>query len=217
MRNKSRFVLAIMTFGFAFDAVVAAAQGWPARPITMVVPLAAGGAGDALARIACIDAKCRRGLRHQLSQAERAGARARRRIPARLDRDDGDEQSRVEILAVGLRDRLLREVHCGLAIEGRVEALQRTSIELVERRRRRALCAREKKQQRNSRTRRSKFHGGASARFGFGSAAKTNGLEVEVAAELGYALLHGVAHLGVKLFFLLVGKSPVDHVACGRK
>jgi tripartite-type tricarboxylate transporter receptor subunit TctC len=55
MRKNSRVTLAAMiTLGFAFDVcnpVIAAAQSWPARPLSMVVPLAAGGAGDVLARI----------------------------------------------------------------------------------------------------------------------------------------------------------------------
>src|SRR5262245_18556738 len=35
----------------AFTPGIAAAQSWPVRPMSMVVPLAAGGAGDVLARI----------------------------------------------------------------------------------------------------------------------------------------------------------------------
>jgi tripartite-type tricarboxylate transporter receptor subunit TctC len=44
------------TFGFAFAAILAAlgtatAQEWPSRPLTMVVPFAAGGTGDVYGRI----------------------------------------------------------------------------------------------------------------------------------------------------------------------
>jgi tripartite-type tricarboxylate transporter receptor subunit TctC len=44
----------MMAIGVAFEGFAplpAAAQSWPARPLSMVVPLAAGGAGDVLARI----------------------------------------------------------------------------------------------------------------------------------------------------------------------
>ena len=45
-----RFVFAgIAALGFAF-ALPAAAQGYPSKPIKMIVPLAAAGTGDTLAR-----------------------------------------------------------------------------------------------------------------------------------------------------------------------
>jgi tripartite-type tricarboxylate transporter receptor subunit TctC len=47
-------LIAMTASGVVFEGfapVPAAAQSWPTRPITMVVPLAAGGAGDVLARI----------------------------------------------------------------------------------------------------------------------------------------------------------------------
>src|SRR5947209_4264139 len=52
--NIRALLIAIMASGVVFEGfspVPAAAQSWPTRPITMVVPLAAGGAGDVLARI----------------------------------------------------------------------------------------------------------------------------------------------------------------------
>src|SRR5215510_5489793 len=55
MLRSSRTVFAgMIALGLVFDAVapvVAAAQSWPSRPLSMVVPLAAGGAGDVLARV----------------------------------------------------------------------------------------------------------------------------------------------------------------------
>ena len=52
--NMRALLTGMMAIGAAFDGfapVVAAAQSWPSRPLSMVVPLAAGGAGDVLARI----------------------------------------------------------------------------------------------------------------------------------------------------------------------
>ncbi len=52
--NMRVLLTGMMAIGVAFDAFAplpAAAQSWPTRPITMVVPLAAGGAGDVLGRI----------------------------------------------------------------------------------------------------------------------------------------------------------------------
>jgi tripartite-type tricarboxylate transporter receptor subunit TctC len=49
-----RMLLTGLAIGAAFDGfapVPATAQSWPNRPISMVVPLAAGGAGDVLARV----------------------------------------------------------------------------------------------------------------------------------------------------------------------
>ena len=52
--NMRVLLIGTMAIVVAFDGfapVVAAAQSWPTRPLSMVVPLAAGGAGDVLARI----------------------------------------------------------------------------------------------------------------------------------------------------------------------
>jgi tripartite-type tricarboxylate transporter receptor subunit TctC len=52
--NMRALLIAMMASGVVFEGfspLPAAAQSWPTRPITMVVPLAAGGAGDVLARI----------------------------------------------------------------------------------------------------------------------------------------------------------------------
>jgi tripartite-type tricarboxylate transporter receptor subunit TctC len=52
--NMRALLIAMTASGTVFDSFAplpAAAQSWPTRPITMVVPLAAGGAGDVLARI----------------------------------------------------------------------------------------------------------------------------------------------------------------------
>jgi tripartite-type tricarboxylate transporter receptor subunit TctC len=52
--NTRVLLIGLMAIGVAFDGfapVLAAAQSWPTRPLSMVVPLAAGGAGDVQARI----------------------------------------------------------------------------------------------------------------------------------------------------------------------
>src|SRR5215510_14984570 len=52
--NRRVLLIATMASSVAsagFAPEFAAAQSWPTRPITMVVPLAAGGAGDVLGRI----------------------------------------------------------------------------------------------------------------------------------------------------------------------
>jgi len=52
--NMRVLLTGMMAIGVAFDGfapVRAAAQSWPTRPLSMVVPLAAGGAGDVMARI----------------------------------------------------------------------------------------------------------------------------------------------------------------------
>ncbi len=52
--NKRVLLTGMMAISVAFDGLApvhAAAQSWPTRPLSMVVPLAAGGAGDVLARI----------------------------------------------------------------------------------------------------------------------------------------------------------------------
>jgi tripartite-type tricarboxylate transporter receptor subunit TctC len=52
--NRRALLIAMMASGIVFEGflpVPAPAQSWPTRPTTMVVPLAAGGAGDVLARI----------------------------------------------------------------------------------------------------------------------------------------------------------------------
>ncbi len=52
--NTRTLLIGMLAIGIAFDGlapVLAAAQSWPSRPLSMAVPLAAGGAGDVLARI----------------------------------------------------------------------------------------------------------------------------------------------------------------------
>src|SRR3954453_20957871 len=52
--NTRAFLIVMTESAVVFEEccpVLAAAQSWPTRPISMVVPLAAGGAGDVLARI----------------------------------------------------------------------------------------------------------------------------------------------------------------------
>jgi tripartite-type tricarboxylate transporter receptor subunit TctC len=54
LMNTRVLLIRMMAIGVAcggFAPVFAAAQSWPTRPVSMVVPLAAGGAGDVLARI----------------------------------------------------------------------------------------------------------------------------------------------------------------------
>ena len=46
-----RHLAALLAFGAAVWSVAADAQPYPSRPVTMVVPYAAGGAFDVLARI----------------------------------------------------------------------------------------------------------------------------------------------------------------------
>ena len=53
---KGRPAMTKAPFGLAFAAILAAlgtatAQEWPSRPLTMVVPFAAGGTGDVYGRI----------------------------------------------------------------------------------------------------------------------------------------------------------------------
>src|SRR6266481_6443089 len=52
--NMRVLLTGMLAIGIAIDGFAAAptaAQSWPTRPLSMVVPLAAGGAGDVLARI----------------------------------------------------------------------------------------------------------------------------------------------------------------------
>ena len=52
MRPRYAVLAALVVCGFRFDgAGPAAAQSWPTRPLTMVVPFAAGGGTDVLGRI----------------------------------------------------------------------------------------------------------------------------------------------------------------------
>jgi tripartite-type tricarboxylate transporter receptor subunit TctC len=50
-RRRSGVLATISAIATAFAANVASAQSWPTRPLTMVVPFAAGSASDTLGRI----------------------------------------------------------------------------------------------------------------------------------------------------------------------
>jgi tripartite-type tricarboxylate transporter receptor subunit TctC len=67
-----RLALAILAAGCAAAPVVASAQGWPSRPITMIVPFAAGGGTDVLARALAQDLSERLG--QQVVVDNRTGA-----------------------------------------------------------------------------------------------------------------------------------------------
>jgi tripartite-type tricarboxylate transporter receptor subunit TctC len=49
--NMRMLLTGMMAIGVGFAPALASAQSWPTRPLSMVVPLAAGGAGDVQARI----------------------------------------------------------------------------------------------------------------------------------------------------------------------
>ena len=52
MRNRLRLALLVLgTLAIAAAAAQASAQGWPTRPVTVVVPFAAGSSTDTAARI----------------------------------------------------------------------------------------------------------------------------------------------------------------------
>jgi len=55
MRNRLRLALLTLgTLAFAAVAAQASAQGWPIRPVTVVVPFAAGSSTDTAARILAV-------------------------------------------------------------------------------------------------------------------------------------------------------------------
>lgn len=62
----------IVFAGLMFGSVPASAQSWPSRPITMIVPFAAGGATDAIAR--ALAQRLSQGLGQQVVVENRAGA-----------------------------------------------------------------------------------------------------------------------------------------------
>ncbi len=51
MRSRSTFASFVFVAALAAASVPAAAQSWPNRPVTLVVPLAAGGGSDGLVRV----------------------------------------------------------------------------------------------------------------------------------------------------------------------
>ena len=55
MRNRLRLALLVLsTLAIAAAAAQASAQGWPTRPVTVVVPFAAGSSTDTAARILAV-------------------------------------------------------------------------------------------------------------------------------------------------------------------
>ena len=55
MRNRPRLALLVLgTLAIAAAAAQASAQGWPTRPVTVVVPFAAGSSTDTAARILAV-------------------------------------------------------------------------------------------------------------------------------------------------------------------
>src|SRR5262249_7540804 len=73
MSNRASHFAVAATFGFVLFAIAPAhAQDYPSRPITLVVPYAAGGGNDLLARIA--SEKMSKTLGQQVVIENRAGA-----------------------------------------------------------------------------------------------------------------------------------------------
>ena len=80
MKSSLRLVFALL----AFTAACAAAQNYPARGINLIVPFAAGGPSDALARLIAQSMSATLGQQIAIDNVTGAGGRTRavNRVPA---------------------------------------------------------------------------------------------------------------------------------------